>query len=293
MASSDTPAPTWQLTSELGEFLSRARDFLHSDPATHTALLSVCDTLRVRGLHVYGDGEPLFGIRTEGDSAVSGVFVWTPPHRLALSPLAGQAAAADLAALLADLGEKLPGAGGARETTEAFARAWQRNTGAVADVSYRDRLHRLATLTPPEPAPEGRARVAGDADRELLARWHAEFCEEALGETAAMDSGTWADTRIAYGGITLWETADGTPAAMAGLTRRVAGQVRVAPVYTPVELRGRGYAGAVTAVVSREAVAAGADEVLLFADIDNPTSSGLYERLGFRPVREFAQYNFG
>ncbi|MEV8317328.1 GNAT family N-acetyltransferase [Streptomyces sp. NPDC059900] len=291
MASSD-PYATWQLTPDLEQFLSVAGEFLRSDPATHTVLLTACETLRTQGLHVYGDGVPHFGIRAAGDGIVEGVFVWTPPHRLALSPLADKAAVDDLAALLYDAGEKLTGAGAERDTAEAFARAWQRHTGTTAEVAVHDRLYRLGTLTPPAPAPQGAARVVTEADRELLIRWHREF-GEALGEPRAMASGTWADSRIAYGGITLWETPDGTPVAMAGRTRRVAGQVRVAPVYTPAAHRGRGYAGAATAEVSRAALAEGASEVLLFADSANPTSTGLYERLGFRPVRDFAQYDFG
>lgn len=107
-----------------------------------------------------------------------------------------------------------------------------------------------------------------------------------------MGAGEWADARIAYGGVTLWEAPDGSLVSMAGNTRQVAGQVRVAPVYTPAHLRGRGYAGAVTAAVSRAASAAGADEVLLFTDVDNSTSNALYQRLGYRPVRDFTQYGF-
>ncbi|MGW6060135.1 GNAT family N-acetyltransferase [Streptomyces sp. NPDC055189] len=290
MASSD-PYATWQLTPDLEQFLAGAAKFLHSDPVTHTVLLSACETLRTHGLHVYGDGVPHFGIRAAGDGVVEGVFMWTPPHRLALSPLADRAAADDLAALLSDAGEKLTGVGGERDTAEAFARAWQRHTGATAEVAVHDRLYGLGTLTPPDPAPEGAARVATEADRELLMRWHHEF-GEALGAPRAMISGTWADTRIAYGGITLWETPDGTPVAMSGRTRRVGGQVRVAPVYTPAAHRGRGYAGAATVEVCRAALAEGADEVLLFADSANPTSTGLYQRIGFRPVRDFAQYDF-
>ncbi|MER5255036.1 GNAT family N-acetyltransferase [Streptomyces sp. NPDC002855] len=288
---SSNPHGTWQLISDLDQFLAGAEHFLHSDPATHTIFLTTCDTLRRRGPHVYGDDAPRFGIRAGVGGVVEGVFMWTPPHRLALSPLADEAAADDLAALLSDAGEKLSGVGGPRDTAEAFARAWQRHTGATADVAYRDRLYRLGTLTPPASLPEGGARVAAEGDRELLMRWHREF-GEALGESRAMESGTWADTRIAYGGITLWETPDGAPAAMAGRTRRVAGQARVAPVYTPEALRGRGYAGAATAEVSRAALADGADDVLLFADLANATSTGLYQRLGFRPVRDFAQYGF-
>ncbi|MGW5864582.1 GNAT family N-acetyltransferase [Streptomyces sp. NPDC055239] len=290
MASSDAHG-SWQLTSDLDQFLARAGDFLRSDPSTHTTLLSASDNLRTRGLHVYGDDAPRFGVRTGADGAVEGVFLWTPPHRLSLSPLADRTAADDLAALLSDAGEKLPGVGGERETAEEFARAWERRTGATAEVALRDRLYRLGTLTPPEPAPEGAARVAAEADRELLIRWHREF-GEALGESRVTASEAWADSRIADGGITLWETPDGTPAAMAGRTRRIAGQVRVAPVYTPAALRGRGYAGAATVEVSRAALADGADEVLLFADLANPTSTGLYLRIGYSPVRDFTQYRF-
>jgi predicted GNAT family acetyltransferase len=79
---------------------------------------------------------------------------------------------------------------------------------------------------------------------------------------------------------------------MAGVTPMVAGQIRVAPVYTPAHLRGRGYAGAVTAEVSRAALAAGAAEVLLFTDLANPTSNALYQRIGYRAVADFAVYDF-
>jgi predicted GNAT family acetyltransferase len=74
---------------------------------------------------------------------------------------------------------------------------------------------------------------------------------------------------------------------MAGSSRRVAHQIRIAPVYTPAHLRGRGYAGAVTSAVTRSALSAGADDVLLFTDLDNPTSNALYQRLGYRPVADF------
>lgn len=54
----------------------------------------------------------------------------------------------------------------------------------------------------------------------------------------------------------------------------------------------RGYAGAATVEVSRAAIASGADEVLLFTDLANPTSNGLYQRIGYRPVADFAMYDF-
>ncbi|QEV18649.1 GNAT family N-acetyltransferase [Streptomyces alboniger] len=284
------PYPRWQLTRDLDLFRARADAFLRSEPALHTALLSVTDTLRVSGLHAYGEEAPHFGTYVDEGGIVQGAFLRTPPYRPALSPLAPEAVEA-LARQLADVTPDLPGVGADEETAGTFARAWEKHTGATATPGYRQRLYRLGTLTPPEPAPPGRARLADEGDRELLTRWHGEFAE-AVGEPPAREPGAWVNARLAYGGITLWETPDGTPAAMAGATRLIAGQVRVAPVYTPAALRGRGYGGAATVAVTRAALDAGAAEVLLFTDLANPTSNGLYQRIGYRPVRDFTQYDF-
>ncbi|WP_055569212.1 GNAT family N-acetyltransferase [Streptomyces atriruber] len=288
------PEPTehsvWQLTTDLDGFLDRAGEFLHSEPALHTVVLGVAETLRVRGLRTYGDGAPLFGTYADADGAVRGAFVRTPPRRVALGPVAPEAAAA-LARQLAEAGPDLPGVASEQATAEAFARAWEEHTGAAVTLGRRQRLYRLGTLTPPGPAPAGRARVATAADRGLLARWHEEF-GEAVGERSVIEPGEWADSRIAYGGATLWEDPEGTPVALAGATRRVAGQVRVTPVYTPAAFRGRGYGGAATVAVTRAAVDAGASEVLLFTDLANPTSNGLYQRIGYRPAGDHAQWDF-
>jgi RimJ/RimL family protein N-acetyltransferase len=280
----------WQLTDDPDDFLSHAGDFLRSRPALHTVPLTVVDALRRRGLHLYGEQAPMFGwLRGEGGE-VRATLLHTPPFQVHVTPLGAEEADA-LAARLAGLGHRVPGVSAERDTAEIFAAAWQRHTGAAGEIRQRQRLYRLGDLTVPEPRPEGRARVAGPADRELLVRWYGEFMEAvALG--ARQDAGEWADARIAYGGVTLWETPDGTPVAMAGVTPESAGQARVAPVYTPAHLRGRGYAGAATAEVSRAALAAGVREVLLFTDLANPTSNGLYQRIGYRGVADFAMWEF-
>ncbi|MFB7501652.1 GNAT family N-acetyltransferase [Streptomyces sp. NPDC056161] len=292
-------AHAWYLTDDLDDFLTRAGDFLRSRPALHTVPLTVTDALRSRGPHVYGAENPLYGVLGSGPGpgGVRAILLHTPPHPLNLTPLAPEEAES-LAALLLARGHQVPGVSAAQDTAAAFTAAWERaSTGATGSLRQRQRLYRLGELTVPEPVPEGRARVAGPRDRELVRRWYEEFAV-AVGQSAsAASSAEWADSRIGYGGVTLWETPDGTPdgtpVAMAGVTRQIAGQVRVAPVYTPSHLRGRGYAGAVTAVVSRAAQEAGAAEVLLFTDLANPTSNGLYQRIGYRPVADFSVYGFG
>ncbi|TGN73824.1 GNAT family N-acetyltransferase [Streptomyces bauhiniae] len=279
----------WQLTDDLAEFRRAAEDFLHSRPALHTVTLTVAGALRTRGPYAHGSEPPYFGVLRDPDGSVRATLLHTPPRPLQLTPLDPEDAAA-LADRLAEAGHQVPGVWAERETAAAFATAWQRCTGTTAEQSERQRLYRLAELTPPESTPPGRARVADAADRELLARWYVEFAAD-TGGRILQDPAEWADSRLAHGGATLWETPDGTPVSLAGNLPESAGQIRVAPVYTPAALRGHGYAGAVTAEVSGRAAATGA-EVLLFTDLANPVSNRLYRRLGYRPVADFATWTF-
>ncbi|MBO3680897.1 GNAT family N-acetyltransferase [Streptomyces sp. NEAU-YJ-81] len=278
----------WTVTYDLDEFRAAAGDFLGARPARHTTLLTVVSSLVAGGSGRYGDQPPVYGWWT-GQGSVEGAFLCTPPYPPLLSPLPGEAARA-LARTLAGNGERqITGVNAGRETAETFATAWTGLTGAMSSVEQNHRLYRLSTLTPPDPAPPGRPRTATVADRDLLLTWYEEFARETR---ALMDNvATQVDDKLSHDGITLWEL-DGRPVACAGISRTVAGMARVALVYTPPELRGRGYAGAATAAVSRAARAAGVQEVLLFTDLDNPTSNALYQRLGYRPLEDHLLLSF-
>ncbi|WP_017555922.1 GNAT family N-acetyltransferase [Nocardiopsis baichengensis] len=123
-------------------------------------------------------------------------------------------------------------------------------------------------------------------------RWCRRFCLDVAEQASIdlIDSGSWDSSRFADRHFTFWQTPDGTPVAMAAATPLVGGMVRIDPVYTPSRLRGRGYAGAATAQASRTALAAGAQEVVLFTDPANPTSNALYQRLGYHRIADFVGY---
>jgi predicted GNAT family acetyltransferase len=63
-------------------------------------------------------------------------------------------------------------------------------------------------------------------------------------------------------------------------------------VYTPREHRAKGYAAAATTAVTRAALDAGAADVVLFTDLDNPTSNALYRRLGYTPIEDRSTVEF-
>ena len=276
----------WTLTDSLDLFSTEAGPFLAARPVENSVPRTICGTLRRRGPDVYGEGRPEFGWwRPDTGGEVAAAYLRTPPYPPLLTRGTPEAAR-DLALLL---DAPLPGARGDAEAVRAFGRTWRERTGVEPRVDREMRLYRLGTLVPRTPAPAGRARVAGPADRELLLRWQEAFARDVgdpLGGSAAI-----LDDALAHGGRTLWEV-DGVPVAMAGSTLPQDGAVRVVAVYTPAELRGRGYAGAVTVAVSAAARDAGAREVLLFADLANPTSNALYRRLGYVPVRDHLSLTF-
>ena len=184
---------------------------------------------------------------------MSAAFLHTPPFPVALTAVPAPAAAAWPKALAAR-GRTVGGVNTDPGAAEAFACAWHALTGDDVELHMRNRLFRLGELHWPDPRPPGRARVAGAEDRSLLIAWSEAFHREV--QSGPENLVAMVDDRLSYRGLTLWEDA-GQPLSMAGLTRMAAGQVRVGPVYTPPGLRGKGYAGAVTAAVSQAARDAG------------------------------------
>lgn len=271
----------WILTEDVEEFLAAAEGFLRSQRAQNTVLLTASETLRIRGPGMFGAGTPLFGWWGEA-GAVAGALLDTPPFPLLLSRMPEEALA-PLAVALAERARRLSGVNAAAGAAEVFAAAWEERTAVTAKPHRRQRLYRLTELVEPDPLPPGRPVVAGAEHRALLVEWHEAFVREL--DEAAPNPANLVDDRLDFGGLTLWEV-HGEPVAMAGVTRQVAAMARVAPVYTPPDQRRRGYAGAVTAAVTQGALDAGAEEVLLFTDLDNPSSNSLYQQLGYRAVED-------
>jgi predicted GNAT family acetyltransferase len=271
----------WILTDDLDEYCAAAGDFLTSRPVQHTIQLSAIAAIRSRGRSAYGPVAPLYGWWSDS-GPVASALLHTLPYPLLLTELP-DGGARTLASELVVRGRVLPGVNAPEPDAFAFGDAWCAITGLTARVFRRSRLFRLAELVPPSPAPPGAARVAGADDlaiaQEMAAAFAAEVNEPASLATAA------ARERVSEGGTVLWETG-GAPVAMAAVTPPAAGVSRVGPVYTPPGQRGRGYGGAVTATVSQLALARGADQVVLFTDLANPTSNALYQRLGYRPVSD-------
>jgi len=96
--------------------------------------------------------------------------------------------------------------------------------------------------------------------------------------------------RIEEGDVFLW--TDIEPVSMSVVVRKTARGAVVGGVYTPPELRGRGYASSCVAGLSQAQLDKGKQYCALFTDLANPTSNHIYQAIGYKPICDFKHYVF-
>jgi GNAT superfamily N-acetyltransferase len=270
------------------EYWALARPLFAADPMRHTHGLSV-----VRRLVEAPDPSeaPPMLLSVWDGSELAGAVFRTAPWPMGVSALPGAADQA-VASTLLEVDPELSAVSGPREAAERFAGVWSARTGVTVKEVMALRLYRLGELE--KPVVRGTARLGTEDDVPLMAGWRSAFEIEAVGRERQPGRAE-SDTRrsLALGnGMVLWEV-DGGVVSFAAVGAPIDGMSRIGPVYTPPEHRGRGYGSAVTAAASQWALDAGAEFVILFTDLANPVSNSIYQRIGYRPVYDQTDLEFG
>jgi uncharacterized protein len=272
------------------EFLANAGEFLAAREPKHNLILGLSSRLRREPL-MYG--EPAYFAVARDDDHIVGAAMRTPPHNFLLSEIDDEAAIGPILGDARAAFGSLPGVVGPKERAAQFATAWAEATGATARLELAQRIFSAEHVDPPRPAP-GRMRDYVPADRELASRWMDAFVAEALPKDAPHpeSSEEFVDRREEDpdGGLVLWE--DDSAVSMAGYGGLTPHGIRVGPVYTPPELRGRGYASALTAALTQRLLDGGRRFCFLYTDLANPTSNRIYQRIGYRAVGDVDLWTF-
>ncbi len=282
-----TPVET---LADAERFLAAAAPLLLADEARHNLILGIASTVRAAP-SVYPEAR--FWVVRDASAAVAAAALRTPPHNLVLARPRDSAA---LARLVEAIDDDLPGVVGAVPEVDAFVDAWTARTGARATARRGQGVYALERVRPVRGV-SGRGRRAAPADLGLLLDWWRAFGAEALGETEPDERrlrrvvGYRLEADPDDAGIVLWED-DGRPVSLAGYGGTTPNGIRIGPVYTPPELRGRGYASALVAEVSEERLARGRRFCFLYTDLANPVSNRIYERIGYGRVCESAEVAF-
>jgi predicted GNAT family acetyltransferase len=267
-------------TEDAAAFLRAVEPLLVEDPVRNNVLLSL---VHQRVAHP----EPGRYWSIEQRGSIAGAVFQSPPTFPALVTAMPPALIPEAVEHVLDDGVQLPGVTADAATAARFAGAWTEQTRSGAAPTLAQRIYEVQHVVAPAATP-GRRRLAGAGDRDVLVAWFAGFAAE-IGDPPG-DEGAAVDRRVAAEQVWVWE--DGTPVAFAALTAPIEGVVRVGPVYTAPDARGRGYASALVAQLSASVLERSL-RCILYADLDNPTSNGIYRAIGYRAVDEVVRYRFG
>lgn len=267
------------------QFLVMTREALLREEAANNLMLGVA--LRIRGK------EGLYHLITVHEGRkLALAALQTPPFPVTLfcpGELCDEALTL-VANHLYDVGAQLPGVSGRSGLPEQFAKIWSSLKNVQFHEQLSMRVYQLREVIPP-PARPGYFRIATMHDLPVLTEWMRAFLIEALHGENADAAGETTQRRINDGELFVWDIA-GHPVTMAASTRPLIKGITVNMVYTPPELRGRGYASVCVAALSRHLLNEGWAYCALFTDLGNPTSNSIYQKIGYRPLCDFVQYAF-
>ncbi|MFL5944130.1 MAG: GNAT family N-acetyltransferase [Gaiellaceae bacterium] len=270
-------------------FLAAAGPVLDADEARHNLIYGICSSA-LETPDVFPEARYWTVI---ADGGVVAAAIRTPPFNIVVAQPLRSEALPFAARALYDDGVALPGVTGAVPESDAFAAAWTAVAGGVPRVRMRQGIYRARSVATPSGIP-GRARPIAAADRELVVEWLQAFEREALhGDTPRPDHEQWFERRLASesSGVALWED-ESAVVSMCGYGGATPHGIRIGPVYTPPELRGRGYGRAVTAHATKQQLDNGRDYCFLYTDLSNPTSNRIYMNIGYERVCDSAEYVF-
>ncbi len=271
-------------------FAARSHAFLARDEAEHNLLLGLLGRL-VDDPGFYGDPDLCLAVTSTGGN-VAGVALQTPPYNLALSRFQDTAAVDALAAALHADGRSFPGVIGPVTPSGRFAERFAALAGLEAGVEVEQRIYEATHAIAPAGVPGAFRPYRGD-DRALIVEWAGAFMTEALPDATPPHADGFLERRLAEprGGIVLWED-EGRPVSFAGYGGETPNGIRVGPVYTPPQLRRRGYATALVAELTARLLSGGRRFCFLYTDLANPTSNSIYRRIGYQPVADVTQWRF-
>ena len=269
-------------------FLRSTRRELESSEAANSLMLGICGQLSRHPERVKA-APCLKTVRDENGLVLAAMM--TPPHNLVVYGHQGDlgGGARVLVEELVREEWRVPGVLGPSEAATRVAESWAEVTQQGVSLKQRQRVHELRAVTSPVPE-RGRLRLATEADVELVTRWRTAFHTAIFGEADHEEDRRAAKSRIGAGDMFLWE--DGQPVSMAMKTRPTRNGINISLVYTPPELRGRGYATACVGELSRMLLEEGWEFCALFADVENAAANRVYESTGYKPICDYDEYAF-
>jgi predicted GNAT family acetyltransferase len=270
------------------DFLTHTKKYLNQNEARYGLVVGIAKRL-VDKPHYYGQEDPWFcSVQEKG--VIHAITIRTPPFSVIVLQFSGAIETIADALVGAVLGkyQKIPGAVGDKGLVDVFVKRWCEKTGNKIKDVMAQRIYRLDKVNDVPVAP-GRFRAAKMEEIDLVKKWFHGFHVDIGAEMRGKPENDITPA-LEVGNVFFWE--DGQPVSMAAKTHATDKGMTVGGVYTPPELRSKGYATSCVAELSRNILRSGKEFCMLYTDLANPTSNSIYKKMGYKEVADSVQYTF-
>jgi len=274
-------APRLVIHPDADAFLSLHRDLLEQDPVTNNLMLGLLGKIKGRP---FGENELVWTIHLDDDILVlmiAGLYV-------ILCATANREALYEKAVVeLHDRGVRYPGVIGLKESALMFKACHERMTGKPMTLGMDQRIYRTETSVY-SPVEGARLELADEKDIPGLVPWMVEFVKVAGDHATPEQAKDRLSEKIREGKLHLLKIGSDI-VSMAAWERPFGDIVTVSYVFTPRDLRKRGYASACVGMLTEKLLGT-YRIVTLYTDLSNPVSNSIYQKIGFRPVADSVVY---
>ena len=279
---------------EASAFHDRIHKHLEQNESANNLMLGITQQLVKRSFAP--EYTPFFAT-VEDTGGIVLAALQTPPKRLVIygiekKPMrpAGMLRAIEILieSILAEKHE-VPGVIGEVSPATVFKNMWMKKKGCGSSVFMNQRIYVLREVLY-KPDVKGNFRLASPKDLGFTGNWlvgFAEFTHESIDLNEGLKR---ARNRMARKDLYVWENR--TVVSMATIARRTKSGGVISGVYTPPEHRAKGYATACVSALSQSMLDSGYAFCSLFADLANPVSNHIYQKIGYRPVCDYVVYDF-
>lgn len=267
------------------EFLDLCKDLLYQNEAEYSLLIGLTEVCIKQNKNM---GQ--FYI-TKNDSVLNGA-AYVSDRNLIISNLSIESVLALADQLYFDK-INFPGVVGPVEPTELFAKTWAGLTEQKYKIGMAQKIYQLSKVIAARPV-AGSISVCTEKHQDLITQWVYEFSLESLPHEANSieRAREFAVNKIPKGEVYIWSDEAGIPVSMNSVGRPTKHGISVSAVYTPKNLRKKGYASALVAGTSQRMLEQGKKICVLYTDLSNPTSNKIYQKIGYQEVATSAHYIF-
>ncbi|MFX0041569.1 MAG: GNAT family N-acetyltransferase [Candidatus Hodarchaeota archaeon] len=276
---------------DINRFNELVFPFLLKHEAENNLLFSLLNSLK-EDLYRYGDNKPVLTSITENNK-IRLVSIRTPPYNQVLSYTEDLQSIDVLIDVLIKKNYDLPGVLGFKEGAEKFVELWCRKKGISSELVTNERIYKLEHVAE-ETLGKNEFIKATRIYEDTILQWAREFLIEALSERTneMIEQSLKRMTRAIRKGKIFLLLVNNKPVSMAQKAGKTPNGNVVNYVYTPPELRRRGYATECVAKLSRYILKEGNKYCFLFTDLINPTSNKIYQKIGYHAVIDVDEFKF-